>query len=223
MTDRDAFLQTVRARLSDGIPHSHVRPLTPDGAPPPITYAGEDRDPVTVFKEAARSAGATVEEVDDAAAFVTALCTDQGVRRAVVSTDPECAGVAEALERLGIAVVRIGDLEGTAVAEIGITGAVYGFALTGTLVVDSARAGGRTASLLPPLHVALLRREAILPDAGAFLRHLDETLPDGLPSNLVFVTGPSRSADIELQLTVGVHGPRDLRIGLLKGAQPSAR
>jgi L-lactate dehydrogenase complex protein LldG len=77
------------------------------------------------------------------------------------------------------------------------------------------RAGSRTASLLPPVHLALVRRDAIVATPGDLLRHLPERLPDGLPSNLVLITGPSRSADIELQLTVGVHGPRELVIGLL--------
>ena len=109
----------------------------------------------------------------------------------------------------------LGDIAATAGADLGITGAVCGIALTGSLIVGSGRAGARTASLLPGVHLALLPRDAILPTPGHLFRDLPATLPDGLPSNLVLITGPSRSADIEMQLTIGVHGPRHLVIGLL--------
>lgn len=97
-------------------------------------------------------------------------------------------------------------------ADLGVTGAVCGIALTGTIVVDSSRAGGRLASLLPPLHLALLPIDAMVADAGEVLRALPARR---LPSNLVFVTGPSKSADTELVLTVGVHGPRKVVVALL--------
>lgn len=215
--DRAAFLGRVRARLRDGIPENHVRPVVPDGAPPPVAYAADDRDAAARFRSAAAALGAVVDDVPagEAVRFAVAACTGRAARRVVVSRDPECAGVADALRDAGIEVVDAGDVHRSAEADIGITGAAFGIALTGSLVVDSTRAGARTASLLPAVHVALLARDAILPDPGALLRSLDAHLPDGLPSNLVLITGPSRSADIELQLTVGVHGPRELVIGLL--------
>ena len=213
--DRDAFLGRVRARLHDGIPENILRPvLDLQGEVPPIEYAVDTSDAEAAFIAAAGALGAVVRGDVDSDALIREVVVDNGVRRAVVSNDPECEGVSALLTDLGVDVVELGDIAATAEADLGITGAAYGIALTGSLVVDSLRAGARTASLLPPIHLALLRRDALLPTPGALFRHLGERLPDGLPSNLVFITGPSRSADIELQLTVGVHGPKTLIIAL---------
>lgn len=214
--DRDAFLARVRGRLHDGVPENLLRPvLELHGEVPPIDYAVDVSDAEAAFTAAAGELGAIIRPDVQRDALIREVCAENGVRRAVVSNDPECDGVTSLLGDLGVAVVELGDTAATADADLGITGAVYGISLTGSVVVDSMRAGARTASLLPPIHLALLRRDAILPTPGDLFRHLAERLPDGLPSNLVFITGPSRSADIELQLTVGVHGPKALIIGLL--------
>lgn len=214
--DRNAFIGRVRERLHEGIPENILRPvLQLHGEVPPIDYAVDVSDAEAEFTAAAGALGAIIRPDVERDALIREVCAENGVRRAVVSNDPECDGVTSLLGDLGVAVVELGDTAATADADLGITGAVYGISLTGSVVVDSMRAGARTASLLPPIHLALLRRDAILPTPGDLFRHLAERLPDGLPSNLVFITGPSRSADIELQLTVGVHGPKALIIGLL--------
>lgn len=96
---------------------------------------------------------------------------------------------------------------------VGITGVDVAVAESGTLVLVSGRERGRLSSLLPPLHIALLPAERLvrtLPDAFARLQAEfgAELFRDR--SNLTLITGPSRTADIELSLTLGVHGPRDL-------------
>jgi L-lactate dehydrogenase complex protein LldG len=103
----------------------------------------------------------------------------------------------------------------SAAVDLGVTGAAYGIALTGSVVVAADRAGCRTASLLPPVHVAIVRVGRLLATPEELFRHLPRRFPDGMPSNLVLITGPSRSADIELQLTLGVHGPRALWVVLV--------
>jgi L-lactate dehydrogenase complex protein LldG len=214
--DRRAFLSRVRGRLAGGIPDNPLRPVVGAGQPVPrIRYRTDSADPVDRFVGAARAVAAEVVVGTARDDLIRRVCGAGGVRRAVASRDPECEGVAELLRVLGVEVVAPGDTEAVAAADLGITGALYGLALTGSLVVDSQRAGTRTGSLLPPRHLALLRRDAILPDAGDLWRHLPQRLPAGLPANLVLITGPSRSADIELQLTIGVHGPWELVIGLL--------
>jgi L-lactate utilization protein LutC len=213
--DRRAFLARVGERVHGGLPDNPVRPLVPEGRPQPVAYAVDLDDRVGAFTKALEALTGVVEEASDRDALIRRVVADREVRRAVVSQDPECDGVEHLLRELGVEVVELGDVAGSAEADLGITGAAYGIALTGSLVIDSSRAGARTASLLPPTHLTLLRRETILPDPGALLRDLSAQLPDGLPSNLVLVTGPSKSADIELVLTVGVHGPRELVVGLL--------
>lgn len=96
-------------------------------------------------------------------------------------------------------------------AELGVSCAQWAIAETGTLVLDMGQERHRFASLLPPVHVALLPASRILCDLGEALR----TLGQPLPNTVTFVTGPSRTADIELQLVVGVHGPRELHVVLV--------
>jgi L-lactate dehydrogenase complex protein LldG len=113
--------------------------------------------------------------------------------------------------RADVVIVAFTDAAAAATADIGFTGARAAVARTGSIVVDSGRAGGRTASLLPPLHVAVVRAAAIVAEPGDVWRALGPPMP----SNLVQITGPSRSADIELVITLGVHGPRALWVGIV--------
>jgi len=218
VTDRDRFLTTVRDRLAGGLPGNPLRPFAPAGdTTPEITYTVDVGDPVAAFTAAATAMGSEVVDLHEDAGLHPVLATlqhDGGVRTAIVSDDPECGPVPGLLTQLGIDRLPSGDPDAAARADLGVTGASHGIALTGSLVVDSRRAGTRLASLLPPTHLAILERANLLPTPGALLRHLDDHVPDGLPSNLVLITGHSRSADIELQLTPGVHGPRRLIVAL---------
>ena len=136
-------------------------------------------------------------------------------RTAVVSKDPETSGVGEMLRSLGVQVLPFEDTATVARADLGITGAAAAIAATGSLVLCSDRAGGRSASLLPPLYVALVRSSNVLPDATALFGRMAELFPDGPPSQIVLSTGPSRSGDIEFTLTVGVHGPGRVWVGII--------
>lgn len=97
-------------------------------------------------------------------------------------------------------------------ALIGISTMDWGVAETGTLLSDSSAAGRRLASTLPPIHVALLPANRILADMGAALARLDTARC----AYMAAITGPSRTADIERVLTIGVHGPRRLLIILIQ-------
>ena len=104
--------------------------------------------------------------------------------------------------------------EAAARAEIGVTGVDWALAETGTLVVVSGRGRPRSTSLLPATHVAVFGRESLvesLEQIGVMLEtlHTDPALSmSGAVIN--FITGPSRTADIELTLTRGVHGPKEV-------------
>lgn len=90
-------------------------------------------------------------------------------------------------------------------AEIGVTGCDGAIAETGSLVLLSGRGRSRAVSLLPPVHLALVRPEDLYFSMGEFFARADGRL--GEEACCTFVTGPSRTADIELTLTLGVHGP----------------
>lgn len=79
-------------------------------------------------------------------------------------------------------------------------------AQTGSIVIDSER-NARAASLLPERAVFVVDASTIVDTTGEVLRDRGRWWPVALPSQILLVTGPSRSADIEMTLTVGVHGP----------------
>ena len=93
-----------------------------------------------------------------------------------------------------------------------VSQAIYGLADTGSVVLAASPEEPRARSLLPEVHISVLREDRILPG----LVELFETIGADLPSQLAIVTGPSRSADIEQKLTVGVHGPGEVHVVLTR-------
>jgi L-lactate dehydrogenase complex protein LldG len=101
--------------------------------------------------------------------------------------------------------------EAPSIEGAGVSTAIFGLADTGSVVLAAAPDEPRARSLLPDVHVTLLHEDLILPG----LADLFAALGDDLPSALAIVTGPSRSADIEQKLAVGVHGPGEVHVVLL--------
>ncbi|HXI71162.1 MAG TPA: lactate utilization protein [Verrucomicrobiae bacterium] len=85
-------------------------------------------------------------------------------------------------------------------------------AQTGSVLVTSRSAGGRALSVLPPHHVVLARREQLVADLPAAFELLKQKHADHYPSMISFITGPSRTGDIERILVLGAHGPKKLTI-----------
>ena len=101
-------------------------------------------------------------------------------------------------------------------AAVGVTAADYALAETGTLVLVSGGEQHRLISLLPPAHVCLLDPARILPSLTQLLARLRRRFgpPGPAPQNMTCITGPSRTADIEQAITMGVHGPKSLHVVL---------
>jgi L-lactate dehydrogenase complex protein LldG len=119
-------------------------------------------------------------------------------------------------EAVGVVVHRgdVPEIEGA-----GVSHALYGLAETGSVVLAASPEEPRARSLLPPVHVSVLAEDSILPG----LAELFAALGDDLPSALAIVTGPSRSADIEQRLVVGVHGPGTVHVVLVPVASAGSR
>ena len=103
-------------------------------------------------------------------------------------------------------------------SEIGITGADYAVAETGSLIILPRRGLSRLVSLVPPVHIALVRPEDVLEslDDLFLLRRLEYHQRGGeMGSYLNFITGPSRTADIEMTIVEGVHGPKEVHMVIL--------
>ena len=143
---------------------------------------------------------------------------DQPGRRAVWAVTGGQSGIqpeklAAAIPGLTLDVNRSNAAE----SKVGISAMAWGLADTGTVVQDATRVSLRLVSSLPEIHVALLRTGTILPDLAALLPGLDP----GKSPYLSFITGPSRTADIERVLTIGVHGP--FRLVILCIDEPQMR
>jgi len=102
----------------------------------------------------------------------------------------------------------------TAGADFGLTGVDLAVAETGTLILVSGAGRPRATSLLPPCHIAVFDRTALVESLGQVGVFLEAWHRDGRPpaagAVINFITGPSRTADIELTLTRGVHGPKEV-------------
>jgi L-lactate dehydrogenase complex protein LldG len=97
--------------------------------------------------------------------------------------------------------------------QVGLTGADFALADTGTLILVSGNSGGRCLSLAPPVHIALLPAERLLPSLDDFLALFpEEDSLLSLGSAVTFISGASRTADIELKLVHGAHGPKELHV-----------
>jgi L-lactate dehydrogenase complex protein LldG len=97
---------------------------------------------------------------------------------------------------------------------LGVTGAVAGLAESGSVVLSHGRGRSRMASLVPDVHVALLEATALERTLAHWAHKRPEAADD--TANLVIISGPSRTGDIEQQLNLGVHGPRHVHIVLIK-------
>ena len=96
-------------------------------------------------------------------------------------------------------------------ARFGITGVSAALAATGSIVLRSGKGRQRTASLLPEVHLALIKKGQIFADFESWIKDCrHKGIEDFLnPSNIVVISGPSRTADISMELVLGMHGPKE--------------
>lgn len=167
------------------------------------------------FASRAEALGAEVWRVlsiQEAAEKIYELLVEAGVNQVAAGQNELPQQVARLLNENGIRVLSGKDaLNLAAQVEVGITQVELGIAELGTLVTDGVELENRLISMLPPIHVALLYTSDLvedLPVAFDFIRNKF----DRIPGYLSFITGPSRTADIERVLTIGVHGPGRLII-----------
>ncbi len=97
--------------------------------------------------------------------------------------------------------------------DAGVTDVRFAVAETGSLVIDGSRAHGRGLSLVPPAHFAVVESKNLVPD---LVDLFDQLSRDAQPANSVIITGPSKTADIEMNLVTGVHGPGVVHVFMVK-------
>ncbi len=154
-----------------------------------------------------------VQSVDDARTHVMALCNAGDVQKLCRSDGEIVRKVVKDIPTRVTVVDAVENREQLFVADAGITEAQWGIAETGTLVLASGAERHRLTSLVPPIHIALVPASRIVATMPSVLKQL--TGSDGRHQAVTFITGPSRTADIELTLVVGVHGPKELHVIVL--------
>ena len=107
---------------------------------------------------------------------------------------------------------------------VSVTGAFAGIAETGTLMLVSGPTTPTTLNFLPDTHIVVLRADQVVGPYEAAWDRVRAQVPEGglLPRTVNFITGPSRTGDIEQRIQLGAHGPRRLHIVLVEGAAPPA-
>jgi len=173
---------------------------------------------VEQFRIAATKVGAEVHPMASAAEVADYLAARlDGPLLYTACPSLERVGLKASLESAGVELIDRAFRESAAAAAGGVTGANFGIAATGTVVLESTDEAIRLATTLPDKHFVLLDPAKILDNADAavpLMRCLHQQLPQAY---LAYLTGPSRTADIERVLTIGVHGPVELHILLLEG------
>lgn len=193
---------------------AHRRPPTPV-APDSVV------DPTLLVKRFQRSLEAVggqfiaVADVNEAAAEVSRIVENLAARRIAMTDSPLVTRVMKQLSLNAELIVHATTTE-LFQCDLGLTGAQWAIAETGTLVLESGQERHRLTSLVPTVHVALIEASRVRQTLGEVLQDLDARRAD-LSRTITFITGPSRTSDIELTLAIGVHGPAELYVIVLKG------
>jgi L-lactate dehydrogenase complex protein LldG len=213
--DRVAFLARMRSGAATVPPENLAHPMPGglDAVPLAVSSLLDVDDVVGSFLRNATINKSTVHRCSlaELPELVAEVASRHAVTRAVVSPQPLAQHAAETLLAIGVTVASptIGT---SAAADLGVTVASSALATTGTIVQRTDDVGSRTASLLPPVHLCIVPASVVVESTAEVLRALGGT---DLPSNVVLVTGPSRSGDIEQTMAMGVHGPVTVELALI--------
>ncbi|MBU6359298.1 MAG: LUD domain-containing protein [Chloroflexi bacterium] len=220
---RQIVLDRIRSSLKTSVLPMARASISPREAAPSSDYAAMSQS----FQRDMETVGAKIHRpANDFAAvdLVVDLIQELGSNEILAWDDAELplAGLPYALHKAGIRradhripnddIGRKQKLAALSALRVGLTGASAGLADTGSLAVISSPTRPRLASLLPMTHISLLPINRLYPTMAAFFAAHPGVMQDA--SNLVFISGPSRTADIEMTLTVGVHGPKYIHVVL---------
>ncbi|WP_206881118.1 LUD domain-containing protein [Alicyclobacillus mali (ex Roth et al. 2021)] len=208
--DKTAFLANIASRLGRP-PGSAPGPRDAIGVPDFWAHRGTSHEErVATFCARFQALAGEIVRCDSEAALHSAL--DEALK----ALNPRSVGawgkdapwpvnVEKVLEKWGAR--RFGE-QPVLDIDVGITGASFGVADTGTVVLVCGDAAGRTVHQVPLVHLVVMRESQVVQSLGDAMARLREVAPIGhLPAYVHFISGPSRSSDIENDQTIGVHGP----------------
>lgn len=217
---REKILRRIREALAVKAPARHLHGAKQDGHPPtdwlpPVPASSEAL--TTLFEKNSQDLKTEVRRCGDAGAAALALASLAAENNWKTIASHHSALVDEVVSSVGLPVVFTDapyDVSALERCDAGVSGCECLIAQTGGIMVTSASAGGRVLSVLPPHHVVIARASQLvgdLSDAFALLRK-NHGAP---PAFVSFITGPSRTGDIERILVLGAHGPKKLTVLLI--------
>jgi len=220
MTDREKILGRIREALAVPAPHpghattTSTRPAAEARRWLPLVGETFDEQ-IALFRANAADLRADFQLLasrDELAPRLRQLAQAEGWQR-VASHGGELAQLGcDALNLPVLLADQSYDPLALEACDVGITGCDALIAQTGSVLVTSRSAGGRAASVLPPHHVVIARREQLLPDLPAAFDLVKRKYQPDYPSFISLITGPSRTGDIERILVLGAHGPKKLTV-----------
>lgn len=181
-----------------------------------------DQNPTTTerFAEVLGATGGRVEAVSSprqVARIIAEAAAERGLRRVLYEPDDVIDGLQLKfpLAAQGVDLVPVRDAgEEAPRMYVGLTGAELAIAATGTLLVGGRPGGWGLASILPWVHLVVMRAEDIVDDLPTAFGRFEKRLREG-ERDWVWITGPSRTADIGHTLVLGAHGPNQLVVMVL--------
>ncbi|HEV2861915.1 MAG TPA: lactate utilization protein [Pyrinomonadaceae bacterium] len=223
------MLSAIRRHLAASAPHDAVRAEhherhadeTPRAG---VTAVGGEpgASPVERFRKALEAVVGRCVVVSDEAEASEALrriVEERHARRVAVS-DSTLARRVLGGASAGVEVLEAATASEMFECDLGVTGAQWAIAETGTLVLESDAERNRLASLVPTAHVAVVESRQIRQTLGEVMQAINQRGEGALSRAITFITGPSRTSDIELTLAVGVHGPAELYVIIIEGEGP---
>ena len=221
---QEAFLSRVRKALEHGSTAAPAEPApSVDESLARLTQPGDDL--AAVFSQRAEAVGMNVHRVCRAELATTfkELLNTLNARRVVAgfSEPGESVDLGAVIANAQIDTIDWRSAPGLAPqydTDAGITDVHAAFAETGTLVCCADAAHSRGLSLVPPVHIAVVRQSDILPDMIDYWPKLKNNSCSAPASSIVFITGPSKTSDIEGVLVTGVHGPGAVHVVLVEDA-----
>lgn len=228
---RERILANLRTSLASNRPWLEAEAAKAPHAPPPHVIPPAD-DLVDQFAQELRKLEARPYVVADAEAAVEQIdaLLDERAARQILAWDLAAIslpGLQPMLEGRGATLLdptvrgesrkeRLQELEP---APVCLSGATLAIAESGSLVVLHGPGRPRLASLLSPAHIAVVRERQLVRGLGEALARLRAEHGDGVfreTSNLTLISGPSRTADIEMTLSLGIHGPPELHVIIVR-------
>lgn len=201
---REIFL----ARITDALKYVEDDPGLPDDLEI-ARVVRPDQDVLSVFIEKVTQAGMQAHRVADEDALVAKvieLVRDANAKSALIPHEglPARDRIVAGLEARSISLQDADAPDAGFEADVGITGVSSAVAETGSMFLVSGPQRRRLASLAVPTHIGIVRRDQIVPD----LLDWGAGCPADMPAGCVLVSGPSKTADIEMIIIEGVHGPK---------------